>query len=403
MLRFSKATILAALLALLGACSSSGTEPTDRPDEPAPGKFDALPFELDSIREREIAPGVEHTFLWSAEGPWAINLVEAAPGTCAPEIRTRKAGNAIRGVARTTALASGAAQELGRSVLAAINGDFFLGDPYGQPRGAQVIQGKIVNGPDPSRPVFGITTSGTRFINIVSILGELRTADGTKTVINKVNTSPEESSALAVYNSYFGASTPTQSGVVEVRISPVPGSYPVNEGRGVVVGIDTLPAGVSIPSGGIVLAGRSIGAQFIRQNISQGDTLTWTIDFDGAPGPVLEMIGGYPRLVQAGNTVRSTGSLVTERHPRTALGWRKDGTILLVTVDGRQSGWSVGMTGAELASLMKALGATEAINLDGGGSTTMVVEGMVVNRYSDPSERSVANAVLLVESAKPGC
>lgn len=400
MSRLAKPTILAALL-VLGACSSTGKDPTE-PKVPA-GKFDALPFEVDSIRERQVAPGVDHTYIWSAEGPWAINLVEAAPGICAPEIRTRKAGNAIRGVARTSAMASAAAQELGRPVLAAINGDFYLGDPYGAPRGAQVIQGKVVNGPDPARPVFGLTTQGTRFIALVTLLGEVRTSGGVKTAITRANAAPEESSGLALYNSYYGTSTPKDAGVVEARLAPVPGNYAANEGRGVVVAIDTLADGVSIPNGGVVLAGRSLGAQFLRQNVSVGDTLRWTIRFDGAPGPVLEMIGGYPRLVQGGNTVRSTGSLVTERHPRTALGWRKDGTFLLVTVDGRQPGHSVGMTGAELGSLLKGLGAIEAVNLDGGGSTTMVVDGKVVNRYSDPSERTVGNALLLVASDAPGC
>lgn len=398
--RIAKPTLVALAL-VLGACSSSGKEPTE-PQTPT-GRFVTLPFEPDTIRERQVANGVVHTYLWSSDGPWAVHLVEAEAGPCAPEVRTRKAGNAIVGVARTSAMASAAAQELGRPVLAAVNGDFFMGDPYGAPRGAQVIQGKPVNDPDPSRPVFGITTQGTRFIGSISLVGELRTKGGQQGVITHANASPDESSGLTLYNSYVGSRTPTDAGVVEVRVSPVAGSYPVNEGRGVVVGIDTLAAGVSIPSGGVVFAGRSLGAQFLRQNVSVGDTLSWKISFSGAPGPVLEMIGGYPRLVQNGSTVRSTGSLVTERHPRTALGWRQDGTLLLVTVDGRQPGHSIGMTGAELADLMKSLGATYAINLDGGGSTTMVVQGQVVNRYSDPSERTVGNALLLVASGAPGC
>lgn len=399
MSRITKLTALAALF-FLAACSSTEEEPT----APKPvDKFAALPFKADTVREREIAPGVEHSFIWSAEGPWAVNLVSAAPGTCAPEIRTRKAGNAVRGVARTSALASAAAQELGRPVLAAINADFFEGDPYGAPVGAQVIQGEVVIGPAVDRPVFGITTRGTRFISLVTLHGELRTPSGGRTPITAANTPPEASSGIALYNHYTGARTPTDSGVVEVRLNPVSGAGAVNEGRGVVVGIDTLPAGVAIPAGGVVFAGRSIGANFLRQNVALGDTLRWIIEFPEAPGPVLEMVGGNPRLVQQGIAIRTTGSFSTTRHPRTALGWRKDGTLLLVTVDGRQTGYSVGMSLAEMSSLFLGLGAVEAVNLDGGGSTTLVIDGKVVNRYSDPAERSVGNALLLVAADAPGC
>ncbi len=84
------------------------------------------------------------------------------------------------------------------------------------------------------------------------------------------------------------------------------------------------------------------------------------------------------------------------RHPRTAVGVRADGRILLVTVDGRQPEKSVGMTIAELTALLIELGAVEAINMDGGGSTTMVIDGKVVNSPSDlTGERPVGDALLV--------
>jgi len=84
------------------------------------------------------------------------------------------------------------------------------------------------------------------------------------------------------------------------------------------------------------------------------------------------------------------------RHPRTAVGVRADGRILLVAVDGRQPELSVGMTIAELASLLRELGAVEAVNMDGGGSTTMVIRARVVNSPSDlTGERPVGDALLV--------
>ena len=85
-----------------------------------------------------------------------------------------------------------------------------------------------------------------------------------------------------------------------------------------------------------------------------------------------------------------------ERHPRTAVGIRKDGTLLFVVVDGRQAGLSAGMTLPELAALLEKRGAHDAYNLDGGGSSTMIVNGEIVNSPSDEQgERPSSDAVVI--------
>jgi exopolysaccharide biosynthesis protein len=138
----------------------------------------------------------------------------------------------------------------------------------------------------------------------------------------------------------------------------------------------------------------------------EGDTLKVLLGFRPASAGIRALVGGIPRLVRNGVSVVGTpGSLegATEefsekRHPRTGIGFSRDSSIVtLVTVDGRQSE-SVGMSLAEFAELMISLGIAEGLNLDGGGSTTMVIRGAVVNSPSDPTgERPVANAVLLME------
>ena len=82
------------------------------------------------------------------------------------------------------------------------------------------------------------------------------------------------------------------------------------------------------------------------------------------------------------------------RHPRTMIGYN-DKEIIIAVVDGRQPGRSVGMTYHEQAQLMQRLGCTEALNLDGGGSTTCWVAGKVVNKPSGGMERRSANASLV--------
>jgi hypothetical protein len=122
----------------------------------------------------------------------------------------------------------------------------------------------------------------------------------------------------------------------------------------------------------------------------------------------LEAVGGRPVVARDSAVVpqvdSGAASFSTSRHPRTAAGIASGGRrLLLVTVDGRQKPYSDGMTLRELAHLMLALGARDAINLDGGGSTAMVLKSpatrrlAVVNRPSDASgERAVGNALAVV-------
>ena len=147
--------------------------------------------------------------------------------------------------------------------------------------------------------------------------------------------------------------------------------------------------------------------------IVAGDTVGLFCLLPPAVSRLEEAIGGGPRIVRDGypsieyEREKLGRGFTEERHPRTAVGHSQDGrTLFLVTIDGRQPGYSVGMSLAELADFMaddiesfSASGANayHALNLDGGGSTTMVVGNQVVNMPSDQTgEREVANALLVV-------
>jgi hypothetical protein len=127
--------------------------------------------------------------------------------------------------------------------------------------------------------------------------------------------------------------------------------------------------------------------------------LRWTSGWDD----VFDMVGGIPMLVRDGKVVvQPCSSSFCRRNPRTAIGWTGAGEILLVVIDGRQRRWSVGASLVEMARVMRNLGAVQALNLDGGGSSTMVVEGEVVNRPSDGHERRITNAVVILPGSDPG-
>lgn len=120
-------------------------------------------------------------------------------------------------------------------------------------------------------------------------------------------------------------------------------------------------------------------------------------------GDGTEAVGGFPDLIDGGARVgdlevAERPSFAAARHPRTAVGYDvEEERLWLVVADGRQLPHAAGMSLPELADLFELLGVDEAINLDGGGSTSMVISGRPVNRPSDlTGERAVANALALV-------
>lgn len=120
------------------------------------------------------------------------------------------------------------------------------------------------------------------------------------------------------------------------------------------------------------------------------------------PDAETELVSGFPALLEAGRWVgdleqADRPGFASIRQPRTAVGWDPAGErIWWVVVDGRRSGSSEGMTLPELARLFQALGASEAFNLDGGGSSAMAIRGRTVSRPSDfLGERPVVNALVV--------
>ncbi len=155
-----------------------------------------------------------------------------------------------------------------------------------------------------------------------------------------------------------------------------------------------------------VLAWRPGRAPWIGRVRVTGDSLKmgWGVALDSGDGTT-EAVSGFPELLENGRlpadlTSSERPSFGRTRHPRTAVGYDpRTGRLLLVVVDGRQAPYSAGMTLPELSRLMRTLGASEALNLDGGSSSAMVVRGRLASHPSDPEgERPVANALAVVRN-----
>ncbi|MCZ7687467.1 MAG: phosphodiester glycosidase family protein [Sandaracinaceae bacterium] len=161
------------------------------------------------------------------------------------------------------------------------------------------------------------------------------------------------------------------------------------------------------PSGAAMHAGASwrddtSGSGFLAFGRERFELSAPSAVVDPMHGWAREVVGGHPMILRNGEIVSSTSSLCTARHPRTAAGISRDRqTLYLLVVDGRSTS-AIGMTCAEEAAILRELGAYHALNLDGGGSSTMWVRGTgVVNAPSDGSPRVVSNH-LAIEAAGAG-
>jgi exopolysaccharide biosynthesis protein len=241
------------------------------------------------------------------------------------------------------------------------------------------------------QPVFAISRTGKPVITHTRLQGSVQA--GTRTAaLAGVNVRPRADSAFA-YTSFWGDTTPVDSAAIE---------FVVRDGR--VVRVDAEPAGVAIPENGAVIAVKgTVRARFAT--VAAGDSMTWTAGFAGLDHP-LELVGGYPMLLVDGAPVHHQEAglrppFSDRRHPRAAIGIDRAGRIHVLAVDGRQPGYSEGMTLEEFSAFLLAHGITDALNFDGGGSTTLVVRGRIVNRPSDSSgERAVANALLILDRSQ---
>jgi len=273
---------------------------------------------------------------------------------------------------------------------AAINGGFFSSS--GDPLGCLMIEGEILSEPDPRRTCAGLDINGTVLFDHVRLEAAVVNGAVTSRIdgANRLRRADE----LIVYTPRFDLFTRTNQFGAEVIVS-----------GGVVATVRDLRGNSQIPRDGLVLSGHGRARQWILQNLQPGTPVTITTIITPASGDprwaqVRSMIGGGPRLLAAGQFVGGEGFSPTfsdRRHPRSAIGVLADGRVVLVAVDGRQPYHSIGMSLLEFAMELRRIGVVDAMNLDGGGSTTLVVGGQVVNLPADEAgERPVGDALTVV-------
>ena len=356
----------------------------------------------DTLTARTVAPGVIH-YQFQVSGPRIADVLEIELDNPYIKLETTRPAS---GLSRTTAQSAANDRE-GHRVIGAVNGDFYSFETH-RPVSSQVINGEVVKG------VYGTANPRTHFaiddqnrphLGRLRFTGEVTSSDGTAFEVREVNES-RPSGAVVFYNSWFGHSTGT-SGGVEYSVELAEGQeWVTGSPMNLVVTGSSTSGGMSIPSnGGVLSAGSGNGLDYLSENLEEGDEITLNLGFDPDRSLIQLMGADHTELLVNGEdaSTGSTSTHVLNRHPRTFVGIDQDTTkAYFVTVDGRQQS-SVGINYREMATFLKALGAWNAVNLDGGGSTTMVVRGEVTNSPSDPGgERSVANTLQVISTAPLG-
>lgn len=341
---------------------------------------------LPSLPQLNRAIRFERRVFMTPRGPALSNMAVVDLNVPGVALRPALAGETV--VQRAPTSRIGARE----GALVSINGGFFA--PRGQPLGLLVIDGEWITHPIKGRTCLGITDDGKLLMGRVTFDGCV-IADGAGTValdgLNCGHVNPNEAIA---YTKRWGPKLAGHPTAVRVVISKT----------GVITLVEKWQRDVVIPPGGFVIS--AVGAKAKQlEKARRGGTAKVTLRTKPNWPNLRHAIGGGPRLVKNGQVFITAdlegfaSDVRAGRAPRTAVGIRPDGQVLLVTVDGRQPGISEGVTLRELASLMIKLGARDAMGLDGGGSTTLWLEGQIMNRPSDGVERRVSNALVVVAEA----
>jgi hypothetical protein len=283
------------------------------------------------------------------------------------------------------------------ATVAGINGDLFNGTDA-HPSGIFMSGGVLAHPPVSARSSIGIDSSGVLHVDRVKFFGTWK-GTGQRRPLGGINQTPAPGQVVLFTPSY-GARVPRIANAASVVLQSFPATAP-NVDLTATVTAATVGGGDAIPADGAVLMATGATAAKLQAEAPPGTPVTSRLILQPAWTGVVAALGGGPVLVRNSKPVfRSledfTNDQVTERDPRAGVGQLADGRILLVAVDGRQPGYSVGLTSFELAQTLQRLGAVSASAVDPGGSVTVAFDGQLLNRPSDPGgERPVKEALLV--------
>lgn len=376
-------------------------------------------YEVDTVFHNVIGPGTTQTSLWIHNGTLNFRAYYAILDLTNPYLSLEGivANDNLKGTQMLEKMISKHTREGHRQFLG-INGDFFVNDGttttrgvrlWGSPLGPTVCNGDIyIAHQNPSGHVsFSLDTQGKAYVSPFRFRGTMTATDGTQipvTAINPVHTSPGNN-AITIYNSHYFYSSDAFGGCeVSARLADGESFHAMGTTRFIVTSEPNTVGDMDIPTNGYVLHARGTAAEAMLAATKVGDELVME-SYCLAGEQVIDpdqVISGNPDIVGGGEVLDSEANRSdgTQRHPRTGIGYSEDGNkVFFCVVDGRQTA-SVGARLSEIGAIMKYAGATDAVNLDGGGSSILYsTELLAINSPSVGHDRSCGNGIFAVYNA----
>lgn len=269
-----------------------------------------------------------------------------------------------------------------QNAIVSVNGGYFKPET-GVPLGLLMIDGRIYTGHIYDRVAMGVFENGFKMerakVNIT-----LKNKRQTLTIDN-INQPRMLSTHTLIYDNLWGIKSPP---------APKHGVVFSVSSKGKILEVST--GSITIPDGGFVVSAPKSKVVDILKSKKLSLTINTTPNWQG----VKHIISGGPYLIKDGevyiDVTAQKLNAITGKNPRTAIGYTKDGNIIIVTADGREKS-SVGLTLGELARYMKQLGCVNAMNLDGGSSTTMYGAGQVLNNPATSGGIAVSNVISIID------
>lgn len=352
-------------------------------------------LQAEDIIRRKVGPGVEYSRI-TRPGPYEIRLIHVKRKEPLTHLEVVMAFDRLTGdenLRNTINRFKGPK----RQVVGGTNGDFFHmahQKTAGMTIGASISNGRLVESSS-GRTAFYITADRVPHIGVITTKATLLVGD--KTLPIQTVNRPPAANGIFLFTRDFQWDLPAG---LRLRLANAPlgahGDWKAtvtgefNAGK---INTDDLAELV------LVAAGDEAKAQIA--NLKVDTEVVFRMEVPEAGQPVTQAVGGGVILLKDGELPFAPGTGDKARHPRTTIGFNDD-EIMLMTVDGRQPGWSIGMRYEDLAVFMKEWGMKEALNLDGGGSTTAIVRDVVENRPSDGGLRRNANGVIVVSEVEQG-
>lgn len=273
-----------------------------------------------------------------------------------------------------------------QNAIAAINAMYFAAS--GEVLGLLKVENSVVSSPVYHRAAVGMSHGNDLVFGYPQFFGEIHSRAWSKPKPYSGINHKRHSHQVMVYTRDYGDKTP-------VRISGM--EYVVRDG----VVIEKGRGGFPIPEDGWILS-VGPGRTGDINDIELGDPLEYRTHLDQSWRDLAFAFSAGPLLLYNGQVIDSGEfenfgkSFINARHPRSAIGVTRQGSLILAVVDGRQPGTSVGLSIKEFAEILYKMGVYHAINLDGGGSSSIYLKDRVVNTPSGGSERRIANALVVL-------